>query len=248
MSDLKVVDATQLDADLTIVADAIRSKGGTSEKLPFPQGMASAIEAISSGGSGDNLAYATVVQFNDLNLFENDSVVLHLDNIKSLDNVLNQTVANTTVKILEIYCNNKITNMNAMCPAYLPNAENALKKIILYVDTSQCINFNGIVWKQVNLEEITGTPLDFTSATSCSLIFNNCDNLKEVRFKPNTISCNAPFNGSANFTNETIESIINGLVDLSGLTSKTLTLHTNVKAKLTETQLAIITGKNWTLA
>lgn len=45
----KVVDSAALDADLTSVADAIRSKGGTSEQLSFPAGMASAINAISSG-------------------------------------------------------------------------------------------------------------------------------------------------------------------------------------------------------
>lgn len=47
----KVVDSTQLDADLTTVAAAIRSKGGTSAQLAFPAGFASAIAAISSGGA-----------------------------------------------------------------------------------------------------------------------------------------------------------------------------------------------------
>lgn len=50
MADYKVIDAEKLDADLTTVADAIRSKGGTTEKLSFPQGMKQAVEAISSGG------------------------------------------------------------------------------------------------------------------------------------------------------------------------------------------------------
>ena len=50
MADYKVVDAEQLDADLTIVADAIREKGGTTEQLSFPQGMKQAVEAIQSGG------------------------------------------------------------------------------------------------------------------------------------------------------------------------------------------------------
>lgn len=45
----KLVDSTQLDADLTTVADAIRTKGGTSAQLSFPQGMADAIAAIPSG-------------------------------------------------------------------------------------------------------------------------------------------------------------------------------------------------------
>lgn len=46
----KLVDSTQLDADLTTVANAIRTKGGTSAPLSFPQGMADAIDAIPTGG------------------------------------------------------------------------------------------------------------------------------------------------------------------------------------------------------
>lgn len=42
----KLVDATQLDAALTSVADAIRAKGGTSAQLAFPAGFVSAVRAI----------------------------------------------------------------------------------------------------------------------------------------------------------------------------------------------------------
>ena len=45
----KFVNADQLDADLTAIADAIRTKGGTPESLLFPAGMISAISAISTG-------------------------------------------------------------------------------------------------------------------------------------------------------------------------------------------------------
>lgn len=45
----RFVDAARLDADLTAVADAIRSKSGTAEALAFPSGMTSAISAISTG-------------------------------------------------------------------------------------------------------------------------------------------------------------------------------------------------------
>lgn len=46
----KLVDSTQLDADLTSVANAIRTKGGTSAQLAFPQGFVDAVEAIEAGG------------------------------------------------------------------------------------------------------------------------------------------------------------------------------------------------------
>lgn len=52
----KLVDSTQLDADLTSVANAIRTKGGTSASLAFPSGFVSAVEAIPSGGGGGDLS------------------------------------------------------------------------------------------------------------------------------------------------------------------------------------------------
>lgn len=52
MSVDKLVDSTQLDADLTSVANAIRTKGGTSASLAFPAGFVSAIDAIPTGGGG----------------------------------------------------------------------------------------------------------------------------------------------------------------------------------------------------
>lgn len=40
------------DTDLTAVANAIRTKGGTSAQLQFPAGFVSAVEAIPTGGGG----------------------------------------------------------------------------------------------------------------------------------------------------------------------------------------------------
>ena len=40
------------ESSLTAVADAIRTKGGTSETLVFPSGFVSAVQAIEAGGGG----------------------------------------------------------------------------------------------------------------------------------------------------------------------------------------------------
>lgn len=48
----KAVDSTQLNSDLTSVANAIRTKGGTSGSLAFPAGFVSAIQNIPTGGGG----------------------------------------------------------------------------------------------------------------------------------------------------------------------------------------------------
>lgn len=55
----KLVDSTQLDADLTSVANAIRTKGGTSAQLAFPAGFVSAIGAIPTGGGSPLIASGT---------------------------------------------------------------------------------------------------------------------------------------------------------------------------------------------
>ena len=52
MSADKLVDSTQLNSDLTSVANAIRTKGGTSASLDFPADFVTAIGAIPSGGGG----------------------------------------------------------------------------------------------------------------------------------------------------------------------------------------------------
>lgn len=49
----KLVDSTQLDADLTSVANAIRAKSGGSGQLSFPSGFVSEIDAIPTGGGGE---------------------------------------------------------------------------------------------------------------------------------------------------------------------------------------------------
>ncbi len=56
MSADKLVDSTQLDTDLTSVADAIRAKSGGSSQLAFPAGFVSEIQAIPSGG-GEEVLY-----------------------------------------------------------------------------------------------------------------------------------------------------------------------------------------------
>ena len=55
----KAVDSAQLDAGLTEIANAIRSKGGTAEQFAFPSGFTSAVQAITTGG-GTNLAAVDV--------------------------------------------------------------------------------------------------------------------------------------------------------------------------------------------
>ena len=57
----KAVDSAQLDADLTLVADAIRTKGGTDAQLAFPSGFVSAVQAFETGGGNTGIIARDVI-------------------------------------------------------------------------------------------------------------------------------------------------------------------------------------------
>ena len=66
----KIVDADQLDADLTSVADAIRIKGKTTASLDFPDGFVGAIDNIKTGDDAP-------VAEKDVNFYDYDGTLLH---------------------------------------------------------------------------------------------------------------------------------------------------------------------------
>ena len=101
----------------------------------------------------------------------------------------------------------------------------------------------GYLFNASNLKSIFGA-LDCTGCTDLTLAFITYS-LVDVEFVPNTISCNIRF-PSANLSAASIDSIIEGLADLTGGEAKTLTLN-GVGASLTDEQKAAISAKNWTL-
>ena len=60
MATYKVVDAEQLNADMSSVADSIRTKGGTTDALAWPDGYKTAIDSIPAGGGAPNLQSKSV--------------------------------------------------------------------------------------------------------------------------------------------------------------------------------------------
>ena len=96
--------------------------------------------------------------------------------------------------------------------------------------------------------ETIKTELDLTEASGMNTAFGRCSALKEVRFTPNSIKLNISFSMSTQLSDASIQSIIDGLADLTGSTSQTITFTTEIKTKLTEEQISQITSKNWALA
>lgn len=83
MAENKVVNTTQLEADLTSIASAIREKTGGSDSLAFPNGFVSAIDGLATS---NNLYFFLDEKFTLVNtLFSDDSaVVFTSDRLKAL--------------------------------------------------------------------------------------------------------------------------------------------------------------------
>ena len=96
-------------------------------------------------------------------------------------------------------------------------------------------------------QQLTTFISNLSSLTSASNMFNGCDILENITLT-GTLNCNN-FNLSkcTNLTVDSLMSVINALVDLTGQTSKTLKLGSTNLNKLSEEQKAIATNKNWIL-
>ena len=104
------------------------------------------------------------------------------------------------------------------------------------------LGFNG----RYSLQTIVGE-LDFSECepTQQQNPFNGCTSLIEVRFTPESIKQNLSFTQSSQLSDESIQSILDGLANVS--TTQTLSLNSAVYAKLTEEQKQSATDKGWTI-
>ena len=86
--------------------------------------------------------------------------------------------------------------------------------------------------------------LDTSKVQYYTNTFSRCYALKNVS------SCafyrSISFSGSSNLTHDSLMSIINNLATVTS--TQTLTIGTTNKAKLTDDEIAVATGKGWTVA
>ena len=88
---------------------------------------------------------------------------------------------------------------------------------------------------------------DSANVTNTDYAFSGCTGLKRITFVPGCIKASIGFANSHLLSQDSVESILQGLADLGGAQARTLTFHKNVGEKLTDEQKAAITAKNWIL-
>lgn len=238
--------ATEIERLQTAKADikaAIENKGVTVGDGTIDT-YAEKIGEISGGTQGFE-KYASQICFNDDDSWATEDTVLNLDNLTSLQNFISG-MANKIIKHLTVNCSKSIINATR---SFYPNAanQNVIEHITLNADLSSCTNVQQMFCYMTNLKIIDGTPINLSSAIYQNNFTTTLISLEYIRFAANSIKLSITFLQSGNLSAESVQSIIDGLANLTGGTAQTLTLHANVGANLTDEQKAVITAKNWTL-
>jgi hypothetical protein len=238
---------------LTAIANAIRVEIGGTEPLTLEQ-MAVEIARIQTGGGEDLFQYATNASylFNNAKFPNGYELLLNIPNFKeSLDRVLRYATG-----VRKVTLKGNVNNVAASFQyAFQGNANTSIEIIdaIQWGEGGLKPSYANSCFSSTKLHTILGE-IDMSACVNTNNMFADAYALLEVRFKENTIgsiySENAKvisFINSPVLSDASIQSIIDGLADLTGATAQTLTLHATVGGKLTEAQKATVTAKNWTL-
>lgn len=136
-----------------------------------------------------------------------------------------------------------VDSMFSLAPNIIPDK---LKKIS-FSPKLNALNVTLLFNGRGSLEEIIGE-LDFSKITSANVQnnpFQGCTSLVEIRFTKESIKYNLSFTQSSQLSDESIQSILDGLATVSS--TQTLALNSAVYAKLTEEQKQSATDKGWTI-
>ena len=213
------------EATLTGIADAIRGKEGSSEKIPTTQ-MAERIGALS--GESPLVDHAKTIQLHSLNDLGRSVAEVSLPKATSISrfcdlnlNYAAPELVNTTVKELTLRCGSPITTANSFLTASNYNVDTCLTKLMLYADLSRVTNLTYFLNNLRALTHIGGEALDFSAATNLAAALSTLPALQELRFQ-GSIQADLSVKDSTLLSKDSIQSL---LPCLSGTVSgKTLTL------------------------
>lgn len=219
-------------ASLVSVADAIRTKGNTTDELQFPNGFVDGINAIESGGGGGTeeiehiIDASGVLDSTDGSVEEKVEMLTHyVDVFKKVYKLSYYGIK--TLEHIDFYIDFVGCELDFQYSSV---------KTMVGVDVSKlntCRNLFGYCQNLVSIQR----PFDMSKFTAWSMsgVFFSCTNLVDVRFVEKTIKESISFAQSSLLSTESIISILQGLAPVE--TTQTLTVNGNVYNKMYENEL-----------
>ena len=136
-----------------------------------------------------------------------------------------------------------VTNMQSAFQGWT-SAVGAVNATIPSLDMRKVTSIHSMFLYSAGIVEIG--EMEIPKVTATNTAFNGCSNLERISFAPNCIKVAIGFPSSSKLDDASIQSIIDGLADLTGQASQKVTFHTDVLLKLTDEQVNTIGNKNWT--
>lgn len=188
----KLVDSTQLDADLTSIANAIRTKGGTSASLAFPSGFVSAIGDISSGYT-DKQILTGVAPSGEVNLTLSANLPMYA--ICGRRNITKLTInfgSSYGFAVSNGNGYNVTNNFNCSDYVFIGTGNKTIVSYVFYNNGTTKATFKGS-WGGLSQNAFRGTNgmtvLDLSSSTGsiATNAFYSCNALKKIVIRRNSV-------------------------------------------------------------
>jgi hypothetical protein len=200
-------------------------------------------QAQGGGGGDDYWQYVNALNntFQNITFPEGTELVFNVQNLSGITSMISGSTGLTKLKI------KGKTKAGTIGGTY-----SFMNGSILEIDLSELDN--GIITFGSNikyvfmdcarLKYIRGE-LNLSNVTSTLNMFRSVGQLIEVRFTAGSIKVDLSLSSAIRLSDDSIQSIIDGLADLTGQTAQTLTLTATAGAKLTDAQKSAISAKNW---
>lgn len=158
---------------------------------------------------------------------------------------LNSTFMNAkNVRSITLKCSEKDDDITT-------SVQNAFRNIpqLLTIDLTdygrKVTSLSWMILDSKNVKKILGE-LDLSECTAAENWGANTNSLEEVYFKEGTINIPINFHWWHNLIDAAVDSIIDGLADLTGQEKKKVTFHSTVLSNMSIEQYQKIKNKNWT--
>lgn len=169
----KLVDSTQLDTDLTSVANAIRTKGGTSAQMAFPAGFVSAVQAIPTG--------ITPTGTKQISITANGTTTEDVAAYASAE--ITVDVQGGGTDYLELLCNNQLVSYESTGVTTIPQRLFYQKTALVSISLPNAATINEYAFN--GCTSLTSVNLPKIKRTANS-IFQNCSSLQSYDFSDMT--------------------------------------------------------------